>query len=363
MALACFRAASFLAVTAGLGMTAGCIIEDDPAETVEQALGGASCPFEICGSNNPVLSLPFFELYEGSAPNEQGLTLDGIYFGAIKWKVDVVGNQLTARNGALVKSGLDVQGGKIRVKDAHGTVFQITVDEVIEDTQLYPPGSGTTWSYVLTWRVYGSRDTPVNLCSDPESLMGEQDTLYQYKYSTVLFEGERYDEDKLMVRERAPTADWFNLGCAGHLLAKMHLTHHTQSSSTATYPTNVRERDAMMKMVSADYCGIGEPFTVGGTPLSWTDDHGWLPHVWDIEAYDVGIEARFGPSGATCLEKPRLAGTTDPAALAEFGNDVGNSIWHLIEAKCALPPPCSTIEDNDVEKTWNKHLVSGNPQF
>lgn len=362
MALACFRAASLLAVTAGLGMTAGCVIEDDGLDTTEQAIISEPCPPQVCGKNSPELSEPFFELYEGEGGNDQGLVIDGIYFGGVQWKLDVVGNQLKARKGFLVKSGVNVIGGVILIKDLRGTVYRITVDNALV-TQLYPSGTGTTWAYELNWRVNGTRDAPVNLCKDPESMMGEQDTLFQNKFTAILYEGERYDEHKLTIRENVSTTGWFNIGCAGEMLSKMHLTHHSVSSSGGGYTTTEKERIAIMKMFAADYCGTGHGFTVSGTPLSWTDDHAWLPHVWDLDNYAVKIEARWSDRGATCVETPRLWKTEDPDALAEFGDDVGAEIWSLIAAECPVPPLCSDVEDDSVIDTWSKHLVSGNPHF
>jgi hypothetical protein len=360
MALARFRAAPLLA--ASLAVTAGCLVDDDDQATVPQEVGGAGCPYDICGSNHSKLSVPFYELFEDGTANDQGLKLEGIYYGAVKWNVDVVGSELKARNGALVKTGANVVGGVMRVTDSHGTVFRISVDEAIV-TPLYPLGTGTTWAYVLNWRVWGSRDAPVNLCTAAGDLVGEQDTLYQNAYSTVLFEGERYDEEKLEIKTNAPTAGVFNFGCAGHILAKMHMTHHTASSSSVAYSTDVDERQTMMRMFAADYCGTGNSFTVGGQELSFTDEDGALPHVWNMDQYPLKIEARWSPRGATCLETPRLEGTTNPDALAEFGADVGQSIWHLIDAECALPPRCSDVEDVEVKDTWTKHLLSANPQF
>ena len=114
----------------------------------------------------------------------------------------------------------------------------------------------------------------------------------------------------------------------------------------------------MAKMYSADYCGDGTSFTVGGTDLGWTDWHPWSPYYYPIAGLD--LEARWNAGGPTCLETPRLKGTADPLALSLFGPNIDNAI----NAHCAAtrPKKCSDLgQSTDVTKLYGTHFVSAIP--
>jgi hypothetical protein len=100
----------------------------------------------------------------------------------------------------------------------------------------------------------------------------------------------------------------------------------------------------MLKMITADYCGTGFSFTVDGHPLRWMDSTTYprpainlnttLPPV-DI----VSVEAIWGPTGAVCLDVPRLYKRA------------------YVMQQCALPA-CGDVQSN----WWSRgHVISGNP--
>jgi hypothetical protein len=57
---------------------------------------------------------------------------------------------------------------------------------------------------------------------------------------------------------------------------------------------------ACVRMVRADYCGNGTTYTTNGNPIDVADDLG-------IQTHDTawGVEAKWGPDGAVCLNTPR----------------------------------------------------------
>lgn len=75
---------------------------------------------------------------------------------------------------------------------------------------------------------------------------------------------------------------------------------------------------AAVRMVRADYCGIGESFTKPGQALSVTD-------VWGYNtlAQNVELEALWDDNGAACVYQPRLAGTFDLADVQHTCADLG----------------------------------------
>jgi len=364
------RACSLLVLATGLGLAAaGCIAADDAAGDdtvgeVEQAVSGA-CPKWGCGANSPVIDN--YGLHE---LNEQGqLNSDGFYivkathpaYVGRSFKVNVSGGKLFARaNGlpALTLGGAGVKNLVIQIKGPGGTLYDVRVTDTGTTpywSTLYP---GTATTYRLDWKQTGVGDYRyTNVCSNPPHDTGE-DTLGMNPFWVVLFEGDRINADKKLVYADGSTSaannDWFNIGCAGHALAKLHLNRHTQSSRPAGDSVDLGERTTFIKMVTADYCGDGTPFTFAGEPLVWKDDRNWLSFY--VPPAAGSVEARWSKDGATCLEEPRLLNSTNPQVPVVFPD-----IELAIKNQCARPPKCTAIgEDADPNKLYGKHLVSAN---
>jgi hypothetical protein len=355
------RAASLFAVTV---VGAGCVVDeaddsitDDELGEVEQAAGQQTCPKWVCGANDPLLSVYFHELSELGEENEEGLKLIGMQVGPLLYKVDVTNGELRGkRPGFADIAGAALQNKIIKVAGG-GKTFLLKIEDPPAMTPLFPPGSGSTYAYRITFTVEGQSDRAVNLCSAPTNYLGEYDTLFQNKWTVVLFEGDRYDAKGKRIK--GFSNDWFNVGCAGHALSKLDLTHHTTVTSGGAFVTSIAEREAELSMYTANYCpGTGISFTVGGEDLGWIDDKGWFDYWYAIPT--LTLEARWNEQGAVCLEEPRLAGTVDPLALQLFPAGVDAAIT----AKCGSqrPKKCSDLgQSKDVEKLEGFHLVSANP--
>jgi hypothetical protein len=149
----------------------------------------------------------------------------------------------------------------------------------------------------------------------------EQDELWEdLKYSAIVFEGDHYDPEKKTV-SKSRGAGWFNLACFGAAPAKMHLLRHTAAGAFTSDGTNrntsLPERTAMLKAITADYCGNGAAWTGDGTPLEWMDAREWHPKPnLDVSALTTSgmIEAVWGPKGALCLNEPRRKTSAPPTA-------------------------------------------------
>jgi hypothetical protein len=187
-----------------------------------------------------------------------------------------------------------------------------------------------------------------NLC-DPLSEPGEA-----VQGRVTMFRGDQYSEPPPGAFRRPgyrgagyvvasdPTSTWFNIACEGTAIAKLHLLRHTAASvfdPRADVPTGsdhaipvppgiptgpivhprrttkVPERQALLKMLTADYCGIGFPFTENGHPLSYTFQQPWQPlfprtngSAVPFRGLDnVSIDALWNQDGAVCLAVPRLS--------------------------------------------------------
>ena len=137
------------------------------------------------------------------------------------------------------------------------------------------------------------------------------------QHAGIFFEGDHFDADHKTISATAPKDGWFNLACAGTVIAKMHLLRHTRAGSATSdhspRKTTIKQRTAMLKMMTADYCGDGKAWTADGTPLLYTNPRGWYPHPRiDVAgaAKDGTLEAIWGPEGALCLNAPRRLNTS-----------------------------------------------------
>jgi hypothetical protein len=358
------RSASYLALLGGLVVGTGCMVEgddvgdDEQTGVVDQEVGAGCSPW-VCGSNDPYLSIYFHELPDLiGMSNPEGFTLLGMVVGPQMYNLDVVNGELRGwKAGFAPVTGAALANKVIKVKGPDGKVYNLKIVGAPSTTPLYPVGSGTTPAYQIEYTIQGDPDQRArNICDNPGQYLGEYDTLFQNKWTVVLFETERFDAKSKRITGN--NHKFFNIGCAGHILSKMHLTHHSIVTGVGAYATTPEERQTMMKMYAADYCKDGTSFTIGGEDLSWTDDHGWLPHYYPLAS--LSLEARWNKDGPICVESPRLKGSMDPLATTLFPAGVEAAI----AARCpaAVPPTCSSLGQSlDPGKLEGAHLVSANP--
>jgi hypothetical protein len=62
---------------------------------------------------------------------------------------------------------------------------------------------------------------------------------------------------------------------------------------------------AMLKMLTADYCGTGRSYTVDGQPLKYGDSNHWCSQPPIIPSAVCSIEALWAEKGAVCVDTPR----------------------------------------------------------
>jgi hypothetical protein len=169
------------------------------------------------------------------------------------------------------------------------------------------------------------------------------------KVSALVFEGDHYDPETKTVQHGRK--GWFNLACAGTAGAKMHLLRHTEAGSIKMGPnkriTSLGERTAMLRMITADYCGNGSTFTVNGHPLLYGDINKWYPLNPSDPRIDT-FEAAWGPNGPLCITKPRLY--CPPTVQSACSIELDRSF--------TLPPPCPTNGTFPA----GTHVISANPK-
>lgn len=186
-------------------------------------------------------------------------------------------------------------------------------------------------------------------------------------YYALMFTGDRYDPAAKTVRDAEPGTTWFNLACAATAPAKMHLMRHTNAGAGAggAFATSVAQRNAMLKMFTADYCGDGNNtapdgtmYTVDGQPLLYGDSNHWYAPPPGVPVFTVATDGSLSPagttmealwtaSGAACLTTPRRL-TRDRIVCPKLPNPIPlctpslRSRWelgfHVISVNAPCPP-------------------------
>jgi len=358
----------------------GCMTGEagEPQLGAVQQNSGGGCDEFMCGTNSPQISeFGFWELNRPASlgvlgvPNNVGMQVYGFVKGGGVYLPEVRRGRLIAippttavapYNTALF--GPNLIGGALWLLNG-SRLFQLKVSEVGTVKSWAQPADGSSQvmleSYKLDWTEFinGHWGDFRNMCKNPPS-RENPDALTMIgptAFHTLLFEG-----DRIAAGAKVDTGvdnTWFNLGCAGSALAKMALTGHTQAARNAqTFTTTLAQRTTMLKMLAADYCGDGKPFTVGGQPLNWRDDAGTMKILSLLQSppHPVVLEARWNETGAACLSKPRVDVNPTPDATAMFGADVYDQVQNHCPAK--MLPDCA---DGDVGAMNGYHLLSATP--
>jgi ADYC domain-containing protein len=305
----------------------------------------------VCGSNSPEIDhYGFHELAVDGSKNPQGLAIVEFRLAGRVYEVAVQNGRLRAYDPAsgAIQEGRSLIGGELAVIGPANT-YAIRIADVGGAFFVVPPVDSIE-TYKLEWSVWGNPEY-VPLCNAPpdssvDPWIAEEWQPYASRSKmdpthSVLFEGDRYDAVRKTIDPNIQPA-WFNIGCAGHTLAKLYLTHHTSVAATA--PSE--ERQAALKMLTADYCGTGTAYTVAGVPLVWQSGNGM-----DFFARPVSLEARWGPMGALCLDTPRVEVTAYTFAQKVFPN-----VRKTIAGECVLDP-CKDTKP----RLGSEPVVSANP--
>jgi hypothetical protein len=339
------------------------ISRENPGEsTAAQEL--SDCQTDGCPKNSPVIAtFPFHDLISKSTvPNAQGFTIQRFLINGTGYELKVSHGQISGSLGNTVVTGRALAGAQLWLQRG-GTDYVLRITSV-ENVPMWAKLPGQPAPEIEAYRIDWSnvvRGQPTgweNVCaaatlpSDSPELNGVAN------YLTFVFEGEHIDAAaKVIIPPIEPQR--FNLGCAGHLLMKMYLMGHVEAATWLGYVTTIDQRQTIMKMFAADYCAKGYAFTVPGILLQWQDDKAWVqyPGVGRPPSLArLDIEARWTPTGASCLTAPRVAAHGTPAS---------NALWPLgidaeINARCGMarPPACKDIDIQDFD---GYHLVTANP--
>ena len=130
--------------------------------------------------------------------------------------------------------------------------------------------------------------------------------------AAVIFRGDVYDDKTYAVKNvdspSDPDSQIVNIACLDTTVAKMHLLGHTSAAKAESFSASVPERQMLLRQLTADYCGIGFPFTDEGTPIRI----GWKnPTLQPTAQSQYGLlsanslEALWFSQKAKCVDNPR----------------------------------------------------------
>jgi hypothetical protein len=170
--------------------------------------------------------------------------------------------------------------------------------------------------------VVQQNDRPVRIriddvSEDPGAMGG---TAFFYRASVEASDGSRKDlclPDSSGRRAGFPIPDgkgWFSFSCTSGVEAKCVLMGYRPWEP---HPSGASMRDlhrACIHLMRADYGGDGQPTTRDGTSIDVEDRFG-------IQTFDhvdgTTFEAAWGPDGAICVARPRIAGNITLETLAQ----------------------------------------------
>lgn len=250
----------------------------------------------------------------------------------------MTGARLSAIRGATVKTGAALEDGYFRVLDDDaGVEFHIRIAHVSNVVRYWLGDADVVQTYELMYRQLPAVTEQPVCANPPDSLDptsgGGAPATWLAPFEAILFTGDRYDgvTKEVWATGGDRTRGWFNIGCAGSALAKLHLNRHTTAGAKGPYTASPDARQSLLNAFTANLCGTGAAFTEPGTPLRWQDAAGWKPDF----APTSTPEAVWGPAGAVCLEDAYRLPWFDPSA-----------VW-------CHPKPCDAIA-GFTEATWSQ---------
>lgn len=307
-------------------ITCALVLSACALETVDESVAtqaaGAGCPTWGCNENSPIMG-PYgdwWELNVNGALNNQNLKVLSFVKGVVEYQPVIKGSQLYATHPTLpTLSGTNLTNGYFKIRAPDG-FYQLQIAHVNVRTSsnvtfwLGPPSQIET--YELRWQ--GPNGTSGRVCANPPPEDGLDGGSWPARIEAFLFTGDRYDAGSKRVTQSdyASTSGWFNIGCAGSVLAKLHLNRHTTAGSTTGYTTKWEERQTLLKMYVSDVCGTGNAWTLPGTPLHFELANGWS----QLSGLEDAVEAQWGPNGVVCWNERHRLGLS---LLADIENDCG----------------------------------------
>lgn len=318
---------SLLSLSAVLtGAAAGCdAVEEDLGEVTLRPWGCNWCT--LSGGNSATIndaSLPHWYL-DRTFGDGYSIGL-GESSNKVPFKLDVdpltdrfVGRALSngPSPGPIILSGSQMLGATFQVVAGDTASVTLEITEYDDTVLSWSDSGGQITAYKATY--FDTQGVMRALCpaTDPDNQW------------FTLIAGERYDSG---VNDVIAAPHSVTIACVGEAVAKMKLMDfHPNGNRQAS----AEERQATLRMITADYCGNGHSFTVNGTQVAWRDAAGQVEPV----VKENVLEALWDANGAICLNKPRYASIADVEDVCgaipqcDSGDFVDGVVWRTMLPK------------------------------
>ena len=303
-----------------LGFLAGC---DEGVEQITERTGGNSaCSMWRCGFNAAAVNgRSLQELSLTGQTNADGVKIVGYLPPPLAllggYALGVENDELVATRPGSKLRGAQLVGSIILVQQPLlGLPLPVTISGYTT-VPSWADGGAPIGAYTLIYPEVASLLGVRNVCSGS--------LLEPLASAATVLGGERYDGASKTV---VPSPGWFTLACAGSAAAKLKLLGYGPQSKFpgTTAPASVAARQATLKMLTGDYCGLGESYTADGTAVVWENREGTVDSSnWHTPGE---VEAVWDADGALCLGATRLAEVDVDCDLPGCdGLDVDDGAW------------------------------------
>lgn len=323
------------ATITALSLLAACaepLDRDDPATAPSWNLPDPEedpgCQGWKCTGNSPVMSgYGFIELHENQVANDVGFRLHHLRKEGIVYHPDVRGDRLygLGAGGAIALAGPALEDAELVLsRDGTPGEFAIQIHKVNNLVTFWTAPYTTIETYELTYTGPDvAKRTP--LCPNPPPPTTGDGHMWAAPGEAILFNGDRYDPNKRIIASTPTEAgDWFNIGCAGSALAKLHLNRFTAAGKRPAQPATSRaERQDVLAMYTGNVCGTGTAYTIPDTQIRWASRNGYH----QMGAFAT-YEAVWGGGRAVCMSSWRLDATHP-------------ELREQMKLECGELPPCS----------------------
>ncbi len=313
---------NFVLAVLPLTLAVGCYAneEDDPGLLEFRTTAGCT----TCGTNN---NSPFInestiaEVHLDGARNRDFVRVMDITDPAGQsHALTVIEDEFAVVFDTYTLIGGDLVGWKIRMSAPIG-IYEVEIVDHATESSLAAGGAPIS-VYALQYESLLNPGEILSVCPGraPDATV------------VTLIAGETYDREFKVV-EPGQTG-WLTLACADEAVFKMKRMNYGPNAdfNGSGVPASVEQRQATLKMITADYCGGGRSFTEQGTQIVWQDAAGTVgtktPPVGAVQ------EAYWSADGALCLDSPRLVNNKQ------------------VDEVCQLPA-CSTIASTNSDIVWS----------
>lgn len=291
------------------------------------------CPRDVCGVNGAWLGqhVAFRELALDGTPNAQNLRIKSFQSATNDpLQIHVSGDSLI---------GQSIDGYQLTGKQLIGAKLTL-----VEDTDV-PPSQNSPSSQIYVFTIIDVKYPDFWAdCTQSDFCPIKKTLLYRFIAKSgngcdiqmcrpginppdgsrsglagdaVIFAGDLYDEDSLTVK----VADLyspdnphgkFNISCLGTAISKLEMLRHTSASQGSLTPVGSRpdrdQRQALLRLLTGDYCGDGSLYTQNGIPIKLVFNNPlYRPTEASGYRYDFGgtVDAGWNGTRATCIGTPR----------------------------------------------------------